>query len=168
LVHGGRHSTGYTHVISVVMKLFLFFILNFGALALGSYLMGQGPMGSWYTHLNKAPWTPPGWVFGAAWTLVMVCLSIFMNKALQFEALRTSILWIYGIQLALNILWNPLFFNLHWTGLALIEIITLVFVLGFMALKAKPYLPQATWLLTPYVAWLCIAITLNAYALQNN
>jgi benzodiazapine receptor len=150
------------------MKLFLFFILNFGALALGSYLMGQGPMGSWYTHLNKAPWTPPGWVFGAAWTLVMVCLSIFMNKALQFEALRTSILWIYGIQLALNILWNPLFFNLHWTGLALIEIITLVFVLGFMALKAKPYLPQATWLLTPYVAWLCIAITLNAYALQNN
>lgn len=168
MVHGGRHSTGYTHVISVVMKLFLFFILNFGALALGSYLMGQGPMGSWYTHLNKAPWTPPGWVFGAAWTLVMVCLSIFMNKALQFEALRTSILWIYGIQLALNILWNPLFFNLHWTGLALIEIITLVFVLGFMALKAKPYLPQATWLLTPYVAWLCIAITLNAYALQNN
>jgi benzodiazapine receptor len=168
LVHGGRHSTGYTHVISVVMKLFLFFILNFGALALGSYLMGEGPMGSWYTHLNKAPWTPPGWVFGAAWTLVMVCLSIFMNKALQFEALRTSILWIYGIQLALNILWNPLFFNLHWTGLALIEIITLVFVVGFMALKAKPYLPQATWLLTPYVAWLCIAITLNAYALQNN
>lgn len=168
MVHGGRHSTGYTHVISVVMKLFLFFILNFGALALGSYLMGQGPMGSWYTHLNKAPWTPPGWVFGAAWTLVMVCLSIFMNKALQFEALRTSILWIYGIQLALNILWNPLFFNLHWTGLALIEIITLVFVVGFMALKAKPYLPQATWLLTPYVAWLCIAITLNAYALQNN
>lgn len=168
MVHGGRHSTGYTHVISVVMKLFLFFILNFGALALGSYLMGEGPMGSWYTHLNKAPWTPPGWVFGAAWTLVMVCLSIFMNKALQFEALRTSILWIYGIQLALNILWNPLFFNLHWTGLALIEIITLVFVLGFMALKAKPYLPQATWLLTPYVAWLCIAITLNAYALQNN
>jgi tryptophan-rich sensory protein len=150
------------------MKLFLFFILNFGALALGSYLMGEGPMGSWYTHLNKAPWTPPGWVFGAAWTLVMVCLSIFMNKALQFEALRTSILWIYGIQLALNILWNPLFFNLHWTGLALIEIITLVFVVGFMALKAKPYLPQATWLLTPYVAWLCIAITLNAYALQNN
>ena len=150
------------------MKLLVFFILNFGALALGSYLMGEGPMGSWYSDLNKAPWTPPGWVFGAAWTIVMVCLSIFMNKAFQIEALRTSILWIYGIQLALNILWNPLFFNLHLTGLALIEIITLVFVVGFMALKAKPYLQQATWLLTPYVMWLCIAISLNAYALQNN
>ena len=102
------------------MKLLVFFILNFGALALGSYLIGEGPMGSWYSDLNKAPWTPPGWVFGAAWTIVMVCLSIFMNKAFQIEALRTSILWIYGIQLALNILWNPLFFNLHLTGLALI------------------------------------------------
>jgi tryptophan-rich sensory protein len=150
------------------MRLVFFFLLNFGALALGSYLMGEGPTGNWYTNLNKAPWTPPGWVFGASWTLIMVCLSIFMNKAVQIDSLRTSILWIYAVQLVLNILWNPLFFNLHWTGFALIEIITLVFVIGFMALKVKPYLHQLTWLLAPYVVWLCIAITLNAYALQNN
>ncbi len=131
------------------MRLLVFFILNFGALALGSYMMGEGPMDSWYTNLNKAPWTPPGRVFGVSWTLIMICLSIFMNKAVQIEALRTSILWIYGVQLVLNILWNPLFFNFHWTGLALIEIILLVFVVGFMAIKAKPYLPQLTWLLTP-------------------
>ena len=90
------------------MRLLLFFVLNFGALALGSYLMGEGPLGSWYTNLNKAPWTPPGWVFGASWTLIMVCLSIFMNKAVQIEALSKTILWIYGVQLVLNILWNPL------------------------------------------------------------
>jgi tryptophan-rich sensory protein len=53
-------------------------------------------------------------------------------------------------------------------GIALIEIILLVFVVGFMAIKAKPYMPLLTWLLTPYVLWLSIAITLNAYALQNN
>ena len=122
------------------MRLVFFFLLNFGALALGSYLMGEGPTGNWYTNLNKAPWTPPGWVSGASWTLIMVCLSIFMNKAVQIDSLRTSILWIYAVQLVLNILWNPLFFNLHWTGFALIEIITLVFVIGFMALKSKPYL----------------------------
>ena len=103
------------------MRLPLFFVLNFGALALGSYLMGEGPMGSWYTNLNKAPWTPPGWVFGASWTLIMICLSIFMNKAVQIEALSKTILWIYGVQLVLNILWNPLFFDLHWVGIALIK-----------------------------------------------
>jgi benzodiazapine receptor len=150
------------------MRLILFFILNFGALALGSYLMGEGPLGSWYTNLNKAPWTPPGWVFGAAWTLIMVCLSLFMNKAVQVESLRNTILWIYAVQLVLNIAWNPLFFDLHWMGWALVEIIILVFIVGAMALIAKPHLPKVTWLLTPYVVWLCIAITLNAYALQNN
>ena len=150
------------------MRLILFFILNFGSLALGSYLMGEGPLGSWYTNLNKAPWTPPGWVFGAAWTLIMVCLSLFMNKAVQVESLRNTILWIYAIQLVFNIAWNPLFFDLHWMGWALVEIIILVFIVGAMALIAKPHLPKVTWLLTPYVVWLCIAITLNAYALQNN
>lgn len=150
------------------MRLLLFFLLNFGALALGSYLMGEGPTGTWYSELNKAPWTPPGWVFGAMWTLIMICLSIFMNKAVQVEVLSKTILWIYSIQLVLNILWNPLFFDLNWMGWALIEIILLVFVVGFMAIKAKPFLPQFTWLLAPYIAWLCIAITLNAYALQNN
>ena len=150
------------------MRLILFFILNFGSLALGSYLMGEGPLGSWYTNLNKAPWTPPGWVFGAAWTLIMVCLSLFMNKAVQVESLRNTILWIYAVQLVFNIAWNPLFFDLHWMGWALVEIIILVFIVGAMALIAKPHLPKVTWLLTPYVVWLCIAITLNAYALQNN
>ena len=82
------------------MRLVFFFLLNFGALALGSYLMGEGPTGNWYTNLNKAPWTPPGWVFGASWTLIMVCLSIFMNKAVQIDSLRTSILWIYAVQLS--------------------------------------------------------------------
>jgi tryptophan-rich sensory protein len=130
--------------------------------------MGEGPLGSWYTNLNKAPWTPPGWVFGAAWTLIMVCLSLFMNKAVQVESLRNTILWIYAVQLVFNIAWNPLFFDLHWMGWALVEIIILVFIVGAMALIAKPHLPKVTWLLTPYVVWLCIAITLNAYALQNN
>ena len=150
------------------MRLLLFFFLNFGALALGSYLMGDGPMGSWYTNLKRAPWEPPGWVFGASWTLIMVCLSSFMYKAVQIEALSKTILWLYVFQLALNILWNPLFFDLHWMGIALIEIIVLVFVVGFMAIKAKPHMPQLTWLLAPYVIWLSIAVTLNAYALQNN
>lgn len=150
------------------MRLVLFFVLNFGALALGSYLMGEGPLGSWYTNLNKAPWTPPGWVFGASWTLIMICLSLFMNKAVQVESMRNIILWVYAIQLVFNIAWNPLFFDLHWMGWALVEIIILVFIVGAMALIAKPHLPKVTWLLIPYVVWLCIAITLNAYALQNN
>ena len=37
------------------MRLLFFLLLNFGALALGSFLMGEGPTGIWYSNLNKAP-----------------------------------------------------------------------------------------------------------------
>ena len=150
------------------MRLLFFLLLNFGALALGGFLMGEGPSSAWYSNLNKAPWTPPGWVFGASWTLIMLCLSFFMSRAVQIGPLRSPILWVYSIQLLLNIIWNPLFFNFNWMGIALIEIICLVFVVGAMAVISRPYLPKMSWLLAPYVLWLCIAITLNAYALQNN
>ena len=118
------------------MRLLFFLLLNFGALALGGFLMGEGPTGEWYSNLNKAPWTPPGWVFGASWTIIMTCLSIFMNRAIQIGPLRASIIWIYSVQLALNVLWNLLFFNFNWMGIALIEIICLVFVVGMMAIIA--------------------------------
>ena len=59
------------------LKLILFFlILNFGALGIGSFLMNNGPTSTWYLTLNKAPWTPPGWVFGFAWFTIMI---LFFN-----------------------------------------------------------------------------------------
>lgn len=51
-------------------KLILYFLVflsvNNLALYLGVLLMNDGPSEIWYLTLNKAPWTPPGWVFGAA------------------------------------------------------------------------------------------------------
>jgi len=43
-----------------IQYIVLFLILNFGALAIGSYFMNSGPTSNWYLALKKAPWTPPG------------------------------------------------------------------------------------------------------------
>ena len=58
----------------------LFIVINFSGLAIGSWLMNNGPLSNWYTNLNQAPWTPPGFVFGIAWTLIMICFSIYLGK----------------------------------------------------------------------------------------
>ena len=58
----------------------LFLFINFGGLAIGSWLMNNGPTSSWYTNLNQAPWTPEGWVFGAAWTIIMICFSVYLGQ----------------------------------------------------------------------------------------
>jgi hypothetical protein len=48
-----------------MLRLILFLIINFGALGIGGLLLGNPATNEWYQSLNKAPWTPPGWVFGA-------------------------------------------------------------------------------------------------------
>ena len=46
----------------MIIQLIIFLLLNFGALALGGLFTGSGVSSDWYNGLNKAPWTPPGWM----------------------------------------------------------------------------------------------------------
>jgi tryptophan-rich sensory protein len=65
----------------MAIRLVIFLFLNFGALAIGVTLMGDGASSDWYLQLNKAPWTPPGWSFGVAWTVIMIGFAIYMSYA---------------------------------------------------------------------------------------
>ncbi|MDC6468346.1 tryptophan-rich sensory protein, partial [Flavobacteriaceae bacterium] len=78
-----------------LLKISIFFlVLNFSALAIGSWLMNNGPMTNWYVNLNQAPWTPPGWVFGIAWTTIMICFSVYMAY-LFIEISNSSLILLY-------------------------------------------------------------------------
>jgi len=90
----------------------LFLMINFGGLAIGSWLMNNGPMTDWYTHLNQAPWSPPGWVFGVAWTLIMICFSVYLGH-LFIRNYSLKLTFIFFIQFILNVSWNYFFFNQH-------------------------------------------------------
>ena len=75
--------------MSRYLKILLFFLLiNFSALTIGSWLMDNGPQTDWYKGLNKAPWTPAGWVFGFAWTTIMICFSIYMTALNMYVVLN--------------------------------------------------------------------------------
>jgi tryptophan-rich sensory protein len=99
----------------------VFLIINFGGLAIGSWLMENGPMSNWYTNLNQAPWTPPGLVFGAAWTIIMICFSVYLGKLFTIENTR-KIRIIFFVQFVLNVSWNYIFFNQHLVLFGLISI----------------------------------------------
>lgn len=62
----------------MIARLIIFLTINFGALAIGDIFTSKGVPSDWYVDLVKAPWTPPGWVFGFAWTTIMICFSIYM------------------------------------------------------------------------------------------
>ena len=110
----------------MLLRLISFLILNFAALALGSLFTSKGVPSDWYAQLNKAPWTPPGWAFGVAWTSIMICFSIYLSILWPRIADKTSLIVLYSIQWILNIAWNPAFFYFHqvWIGLIIIIALT--------------------------------------------
>ncbi|GGD07233.1 TspO/MBR family protein [Hyunsoonleella pacifica] len=146
---------------------FIFLIINFGALAIGNWLMANGPQTQWYINLNKAPWTPPGWVFGAAWTTIMLCFSVYMAYLYRLKP-NITVIGLFIIQFALNTTWGLLFFNLHFVGLGLTVILLLTFVVGVFTVLFKNDLRAKTLLILPYLLWLCIATSLNGYIILNN
>jgi len=148
-------------------KVILFLIVNFAALGIGGFLQDPGPMGAWYQNLNKAPWTPPGWVFGAAWTLIMVCFSFFMDFLTEHEN-QKKLIALFSVQFVLNVIWNPIFFSHHLMGVALIVIISLTLLVAYFAFAYIKELKIKALLIVPYFIWLCIACSLNIYALLNN
>ena len=153
------------------MKQFLLFlifsVINFGGLAFGSWLMDNGPLSDWYTNLNQAPWTPPGWIFGVAWTIIMLCFSVYLSKL--FTVIKTKqLITVYILQVVLNVSWNFIFFNLHQVLFAIMTIILLTVVIFYMFIKYKKTANNISFLLLPYMVWLIIATSLNAYILIYN
>ncbi len=153
-----------------MLKLLIFFVINFGALGLGSVLIGNPGTNEWYQNVNKAPWTPPGWVFGAAWTSIMVCFSLFMYKASfvgSYPNMR-MFYFIFAIQWLLNVIWNPLFFRYHMVLVALLVILLLTAIVFWFLFWGIKHIGIQGLLVLPYAVWLCIAISLNAYIYFKN
>ena len=152
----------------MIFRVLIFLLVNFSALAIGGYFTGDGVPSDWYTNLSKAPWTPPGWVFGAAWSTIMICFSFFMSYAWKYTNDRNFLIVLFTIQIILNIGWNPTFFYFHQVLLGLIVISSLTLLIAYILYYYWKVLKLKSILIFPYLLWLIIATSLNAYVLFNN
>lgn len=151
------------------VRFFTFLIVNFLALGLGVILMKNGPQTEWYISLNKAPWTPAGWVFGAAWSSIMFCFSFYMTKlSFQYKFLDKKILSLFIVQWLLNVSWNFFFFNQHLINIGLVIITLLWLLIGYFTFKYLKKLNLITVLILPYLIWMTIATSLNVYIVLYN
>ncbi|KAF8195819.1 TspO/MBR-related protein [Mycena galopus ATCC 62051] len=64
---------------------------------------------------------------------------------------------LYYAQLALNILWTPLFFGAKKTGAALVDIGVMTAATFYMTKLLASRSPAASYFLWPYCAWLAFA-----------
>ena len=130
--------------------------------AIGGWVTA-GSVAAWYPTLAKPSFNPPNWVFGPVWTTLYVLMGFAAWRVWRaLGTLRHRAFALYGVQLALNLLWSILFFGLHRTGWALVELVAL-----FAALAATGYSfaridRPAGWCFVPYGLWVGYAGLLNA------
>lgn len=154
--------------MNFIKLIFVFLIFNFGGLAFGNWLMNNGPTSDWYINLNQAPWTPPGWIFGLAWTIIMICFSIYLAYLFN-DYFSKKLVALFSFQVFLNVIWNYIFFNQHLVTWGLIIISFLAITVFYMFIKFQMNgMKLKRILLLPYMIWLCIAISLNAYIVVMN
>ena len=151
----------------MILRILLFLIINFGGLFIGGLFTGEGVPSDWYQNLNKAPWTPPGWVFGAAWTTIMICFSVYM-AILWKKITPKKLLYTFIAEFILNVIWNPLFFHFKWINIALLSISLLTILIIYMAISLRTEMRYKTLLIFPYLIWLTIATSLNGYIVLYN
>jgi benzodiazapine receptor len=137
----------------------------FGASGLGALFMSNDAVGNWYEQLQKPSITPPDWVFGPAWTIlyIMMSISVFLvwNKGLDHPKVKLAIC-LFLIQLTLNAAWTPMFFGFHLILPALIDIVLLFIAILITMLAFKGISFWASMLLLPYLLWVGFATILNA------
>ena len=138
------------------------------------FLMGQlsnsGYGNMWFDALRKPALMPPGWVFGAAWSILYILLgvAIALILAAPRSKARTAAITLFALQLALNFSWSPIFFAWHETRLALVVILVMLGLSIAAVVAVMRVKPLASWLMAPYLAWLSFAAYLNFEIVRLN
>ncbi|OZB84502.1 MAG: sensory protein TspO [Halothiobacillus sp. 13-55-253] len=146
------------------MSSFLVYAISFVLVILVAASGGRFRPDRWYAELKKPVGLPPNWVFPVVWISLYAMMAVAAAWVWLAEPsdLRTAGLIIYAAQLVFNTAWSWLFFGLHRTGLALIDLLVLI---TLVSINTWLFVQVDTWaglLLVPYLIWLLIALYLNA------
>jgi tryptophan-rich sensory protein len=118
---------------------------------------------TWYRTLQKPFFNPPDWIFGPVWTVLYLMIAVagwLAWRSRHVAGARTR-MTVYGAQLALNLAWSLIFFGGRMIGLALVNIVLLLALIGVNAVLFWRADRLAGWLLAPYAAWVAFAGVLN-------
>ena len=145
-----------------ILALAGFFAICFSVAGIGA-VATVSSVDTWYPTLVKPPFNPPDWIFGPVWTFLYALIATAGWRVWRSPSgpMRRRGLVLYSLQLALNLLWSILFFGLHLTGLALVEILLLLVVIAVTGRIFYRVDCMAGLLFIPYLLWVGFASLLN-------
>lgn len=114
-----------------------------------------------YRALDLPPYAPPSWLFGPVWSVLYLMIGV-SGWLLWRAGGWDRVMWLWTVQLLLNLAWTPLFFAADLYTVALVEILVLAVAVVLLVAWSWRRSRVAAWLLVPYLAWVCFATALTA------
>lgn len=130
-----------------------------------------------YMALKQPPYRPPPQVFGPVWTTLYALMGYSAYRAWttgmsSFDPRKVELTkqgaTLYTIQLALNLVWMPMFFRFMRPIEATVDILALTGVTGYLTYVWGQVDEVAAWALVPYLGWLTFASYLSVSATSSN
>ena len=114
------------------------------------------------TTAKQPFFTPPGWVFPIAWTILYALMGFSEYIIENTDSPRKSrALTVYDIQLFFNFVWSFIFFSAGNYLFAFVWIIILWLLIIATILEFKIIKTRAAYFLIPYLIWVTFATVLN-------
>ncbi len=129
-----------------------------------------GAVREWLPTLDQPRFQPPGWLFGPVWTVLYTSMGVSLSAVRRTADTpqRARAEHLFVIQLAVNALWSFLFFTRRSPRAALIDAVLIVVAVSATIRAIWSVHRGAALLLTPYLAWSCFALLLNAELVRRN
>jgi tryptophan-rich sensory protein len=127
-------------------------------------LAARSGTGDYYAQLDKPSWSPPAAVFSPVWTALYVTMAVAAWLVARRGPARADVrvaLILFGVQLALNAAWTPIFFAAREPGWAAVDIVALLAVLAATTVAFWRVSRTAGLLMVPYLGWVGFAAALN-------
>lgn len=133
-------------------------------------LANSGYGNPWFDALDKPALMPPGWVFGATWSVLYIAIGVAFSFILNARKApgRGMAIICFLVQLALNLAWSPVFFAMHRIMLAFGLILFILLWASITTWLFWRIRRLAGVLMLPYLAWLLFAGFLNWQVHERN
>ena len=115
----------------------------------------------WYQSLIKPALQPPPIVFSIVWSVLYLMLAASLSLVSLMPDAQKKTLALYVLTGVLNVLWTYTFFTLQNPGGAVFVLIITIIAAIALFLDVYRHNKIASYLLIPYMVWLCFALYLN-------
>ncbi|XP_046382545.1 translocator protein-like [Ischnura elegans] len=126
----------------------------------------------WYQELKKPSWRPPSAAFAIVWSTLYTGMGyasyLIWKDGGGINGAARIPLTLYASQLALNWSWNPVFFYFRSLKWSLVDMSFLWCNVAACIFEFWKINKTAGILMTPYLAWLTLALSLNYCIWRDN